>query len=303
MARARNLKPGFFSNESLAECTLAARLCFAGLWTLGDREGRLEDRPKRIKGQLFAYDSFEVEPLLRELHDRGFILRYKFGEQALIQIIKFSKHQNPHHREAPSTLPAPPGWAPEGSEPEAQEPSQQVKAQGEPEASPGLSGHESAKQGGKAVLNPSSLNPSSLNPSVPAEDRPADGAAAPAPAKKRAAPERPGKTIATWVAYAEAYRRRHGADPIRGKAINGQLSRFVDLVGADEAPRVAAYYVCSNETYYANALHPVNLLLRDAQKLRTQWATGRHVNRRSNHNGLYEIDPTEGITEDGTITS
>ena len=67
MARARNIKPGFFKNEELAECSLAARLCFPGLWLLADREGRLEDRPKRIKGELFPFDTFEVGPLLDEL--------------------------------------------------------------------------------------------------------------------------------------------------------------------------------------------------------------------------------------------
>ena len=49
MARARNIKPGFFKNEFLAEMPCEVRLLFIGLWTLADREGRLEDRPKRIK--------------------------------------------------------------------------------------------------------------------------------------------------------------------------------------------------------------------------------------------------------------
>jgi len=50
MARSRNIKPGFFRNEMLAECSPLARLLFAGLWCLADRFGRLEDRPKRICG-------------------------------------------------------------------------------------------------------------------------------------------------------------------------------------------------------------------------------------------------------------
>jgi hypothetical protein len=107
VARARNIKPGFFKNEDLAECSFPARLLFAGLWTLADREGRLEDRPKRIKAELFAFDSIEVEPLMKELAKQGFILRYTVGAQALIQIIAFAKHQNPHHREPESELPPP----------------------------------------------------------------------------------------------------------------------------------------------------------------------------------------------------
>ena len=44
MARARLLKPGFFTNEDLCELPAFGRLLFAGLWTIADREGRLEDR-------------------------------------------------------------------------------------------------------------------------------------------------------------------------------------------------------------------------------------------------------------------
>ena len=60
MARAKNIKPGFFTNEQLAECSFAARLLFVGLWTLADREGRLEDRPRRIRAQVFPYALHET---------------------------------------------------------------------------------------------------------------------------------------------------------------------------------------------------------------------------------------------------
>jgi hypothetical protein len=50
MPRTRQIKPGFFKNDELAELPIEARLLFAGLWTIADREGRLEDRPKKIKG-------------------------------------------------------------------------------------------------------------------------------------------------------------------------------------------------------------------------------------------------------------
>jgi len=49
VARARNIKPGFFKNDQLAECHPLARLLFAGLWCEADRAGRLKDRPKRLK--------------------------------------------------------------------------------------------------------------------------------------------------------------------------------------------------------------------------------------------------------------
>lgn len=108
MPRARNLKPGFFSNEELAECSVEARLCFAGLWTLADREGRLEDRPKRIKGELFRFDSIEVEPLLNELQRRGFVQRYQIDGDSFIQVSRFARHQSPHYSEKPSVIKPPP---------------------------------------------------------------------------------------------------------------------------------------------------------------------------------------------------
>lgn len=107
MARSRNLKPGFFKNETLAECSPLARLLFAGLWCLADRAGRLEDRPKRIRAEVLPYDDGSVDEMLNELHQAGFILRYSVGEQRLIQVQNFAKHQNPHCREPESTIPAP----------------------------------------------------------------------------------------------------------------------------------------------------------------------------------------------------
>ena len=107
MARARNIKPGFFANEELAECEPLARLLFAGLWCLADREGRLEDRPKRIRAEILPYDMCDAEDLLNQLQARGFILRYSHGEGRFIQVLKFDSHQNPHMKEAKSSIPAP----------------------------------------------------------------------------------------------------------------------------------------------------------------------------------------------------
>jgi hypothetical protein len=107
MARARNIKPGFYKNEDLAECSPWARLIFPGLWMLADREGRMEDRPKRIKGELLPYDAIDVDPLLEELSRWGFILRYEVNGERFIQVLKFNEHQAPHVREAASTIPSP----------------------------------------------------------------------------------------------------------------------------------------------------------------------------------------------------
>ena len=107
MARSRNIKPGFFSNDLLAEIDPLGRLLFAGLWTLADREGRLECRVKRIKAAVLPYDDADVDVLLADLQQRGFVVRYEVGENEFIQVLNFTKHQTPHHKEPASTILAP----------------------------------------------------------------------------------------------------------------------------------------------------------------------------------------------------
>jgi hypothetical protein len=171
MARARNIKPGFYKNEDLAECSIWARFIFPGLWMLADREGRLEDRPKRIKGELLPFDSKDAEPLLNELEAFGFIERYEVDGRSFIQILAFSKHQNPHHREPESSIPPPksPRLSPDGmkQKPEALPSCKEPEAQGKPEASPGLPPpkHDLARGVNRAdSLIPDSLIPDSLIP-------------------------------------------------------------------------------------------------------------------------------------------
>lgn len=107
MARSRNIKPGFFENVDLAELSVYARLLFIGLWTLADREGRLEDRPKQIRFKLMPYDDFDPDTTLQQLHDSGFILRYQADGANYIQVTNFLKHQTPHCKEKESIIPAP----------------------------------------------------------------------------------------------------------------------------------------------------------------------------------------------------
>jgi hypothetical protein len=107
--RIRYLKPGFFQNEILAECDMAARLFFEGLWVCADREGRVENRPKRLKINILPYDDCDVIALLDQLEQRGFIQRYSVDGNDYIVICQFAKHQKVHHKEPPSVLPPPPG--------------------------------------------------------------------------------------------------------------------------------------------------------------------------------------------------
>ena len=122
MKRTRQINPGFFTNDELADITPLGRLLFAGLWVIADREGRLEDRPKKIKAEILPYDNCDVDDLLNQLQNAGFIKRYKVdiprtdqgntmdtpkADVGIIQVVNFTKYQHPHRNESASTLPPP----------------------------------------------------------------------------------------------------------------------------------------------------------------------------------------------------
>lgn len=106
MARARNIKPGTFKNELLGSMEPLAVLLFISLWTLADREGRIEDRPLRIKAETFPYrENIDINSYLTLLERYGFIERYEAKGIKVIRVVKFLDHQNPHGTEKDSELP------------------------------------------------------------------------------------------------------------------------------------------------------------------------------------------------------
>mgnify|MGYP001558620674 CR=1 FL=1 len=115
MSRIRYLKPEFFKDEDLATLDFKVRLFYQGLWNFADKAGRLEERPMRLKAEIFPYDKVDVNKCLDLLSKpkngsgRPFIQRYSDNGLKLIQILSWDKHQKPHHKEPESILPpAPP---------------------------------------------------------------------------------------------------------------------------------------------------------------------------------------------------
>lgn len=97
----------------MAEFPFWVRLLYEGLWVLADKEGRLEDRPVRIKAKIFPYDKVNIEDGLRLLSEPKkhspnhppFIVRYSIDGEKYIQVLNFRKHQSPHHTEKNSEIP------------------------------------------------------------------------------------------------------------------------------------------------------------------------------------------------------
>lgn len=102
--RARNIKPALFKNELLGTADPLYTILFEGLWCMADREGRLEDRPARIKAEIFPYRDVDVEVLLQWLIDAKFALRYATKRGSVIAVAQFLKHQRPHKNEQASEL-------------------------------------------------------------------------------------------------------------------------------------------------------------------------------------------------------
>ncbi len=106
--RQRLIRPGFFNSDELAALPPLTRILFAGLWCAADREGRLKDRPKKIKAEILPYDDHDVDQALTALAAAGFIERYEVGGERFIHVCGFARNQFPHPKEPESVIPEPP---------------------------------------------------------------------------------------------------------------------------------------------------------------------------------------------------
>jgi hypothetical protein len=97
--------------------------------------------------------------------------------------------------------------------------------------------------------------------------------------------KRTAKGTPTWTAYSAAYTERYGHGPVRNAKANSLCVQLVDALGADEAPKIAAYYVTINSNPYAHSAHTLALLVRDHQKIRTEWLSGRRITRHGSNEG------------------
>lgn len=102
--RIRNIKPGFWTNEDLADCTDRQNLLFIGLWMLADKNGCMEYRPRRIKGQLFALRDYAIDELrsdCRKLAEAGLIHLFRSTTEELPQDFRRTSEVLPQTCESP----------------------------------------------------------------------------------------------------------------------------------------------------------------------------------------------------------
>ncbi len=141
MARVRSVTPAFFRHELLQDLEAAhpgahVMLVFAGLWTVADKEGRFEWRPRQLHLDILPFLALDLEKTLTILTAAGFIRRYTVGDRVFGFIPNFGKYQRISGKEAqgPARFPAPP-----------------ETDQVEPENHPGSAGEAPEKQPGAPI--------------------------------------------------------------------------------------------------------------------------------------------------------
>lgn len=99
--KARLIRPKLFLDERLANLDAESRFFLVGLLFLADRDGRMEDRPLKLRAQILPYGFGDGSPSLDALEHGGLISR---GE-GFIQIEGFSDWVSPFRTEPQSLIP------------------------------------------------------------------------------------------------------------------------------------------------------------------------------------------------------
>lgn len=238
--RARGLKPGLFKNEILGAADPLLTILFQGLWCMADRDGRLEDRPLRIKAEVFPYRECAVSDLLDWLAVNSFIVRYEIDGDKFISINNFVKHQNPHKREAASTIPAP------------------VAGKAKPRKGPAKARPRPVQGEDEAQPDP---EPARLTPDSPFSD---SGLLTPDSPSLGLAPERSdAETVFDHWRKTWGHEKAH-LDAKRRKVLQGALTAYsvADLCRAITGYRNSPHHTGQNDR--ATVYDDIGLLLRDA---------------------------------------
>ncbi len=93
MARIRTIKPDFWTDEKITECSVSARLFFIGCWNFADDNGNLQRSAKKLKMQVLPADMIDCEPLVQELITHGMLIEYSVNNEKFLHIKGFKKHQ------------------------------------------------------------------------------------------------------------------------------------------------------------------------------------------------------------------
>jgi len=243
----RYLKPGICDSGSLDKASPMAECLYYRLLVNVDDFGRLDARSAVVRSKCFplkdTISNNDTEKLLKELETCGLIILYEIDGCVYLQFTKWDNVARAKISKCPEYV-----YNPRAN-----------------------------------VYSPRTVLPVTVTGTGTdkPEPEPETGTVTVPARKKRADPKTPhhdelqAACRETWNSYSDAYFSRYETDPVRNATVNTQVKSFVKRIGAEESPHVAAFFVQSNVAFYVQRGHAFGNLLADAEKLRTEWATGR----------------------------
>lgn len=288
MARIRTIKPEFFRHEALQDLEIAnpgmyPMMVFEALWGHCDSKGRFEWKPRMLKLDILPFLPFNMADTLAILENAGMLHRYLVDGKEYGVIETFEKHQRLSGKELTEGEKFP--------SPNEDESGKRRGSVGEiPESQEGK-GKEREEEGkGVVAASTESATEKSLPVAI-------------APAPEKADTELQACCKATWGMYSAGYEHRYQAKPVRNTKVNALVKQFVQRIGFEESPLIAEWFVSHPGGYYVGRMHDFGCLLHDAEKLRTEWATGRLMTqgkaRQSDRSGTTGAALAEVLAEMG----
>lgn len=281
----RYLRAGIRDSESIEQLSPLAETLFYRLLVTVDDFGRTDARPAMVKAACFpikdSVNATTCRNLLDELRNAGLITLYEANGKPYLELCKWD---NPP-RAKESRFPAPPS----GSAAVAvvhQPAADESHADADDQIADAEQLHTSVCKPRTLLPDnrePRTVEPRTANREPLTEDRKPKTAGNTVPVGVQAPPTArrktgdPPITLEAWQAYALAFIGRYGCEPVRNATVNAQMAQFVRRLGADEAPMVAGFFPSHNGAHYVRQGHSVGAMLRDAEKLRTEWATQRQI--------------------------
>jgi hypothetical protein len=116
MARSRDIRPEFFTDEKIGDLCYGARILFAAIWCHSDCRGVFEHSPKQLRVLAFPYDegltSQQVAEWLATLESLGMVVRFEAGGRTWGAVKHWQRHQAVSRSEVEvwTDRPAPPDW-------------------------------------------------------------------------------------------------------------------------------------------------------------------------------------------------
>lgn len=80
--------------------------------------------------------------------------------------------------------------------------------------------------------------------------------------------------IPVWEAYAAAFKKRYGVEPIRNAKVNRNCLDIAKRLGEDSI-QVAQFYLTLSDQQFIRMNHPIGILLLHCESIHSMWRTGR----------------------------